>query len=377
MIELIIAGDLSPQKRVAKLIDGGENEKIFGEVQPIITSADYSIVNLEAPIVNGHGKPIEKAGPNLKCSKNVIQSLQYCDFDCVTLANNHFYDYGEEGVLTTFNELKDGGIDYVGAGINLNDASNTLFKTIKGKTFAFVNCCEHEFSIASDETAGSNPLNPIQQYYKIQEAKAKADYIIVIVHGGIEHYQLPTPRMTETYRFFIDAGADAVVNHHQHCYSGYEYYKNRPVVYGLGNFCFDWNGKRNVSWNEGYLLKMQIEDCSISLEAIPYKQCDEEPTIILMKDKMKTQFNDNITSLNNIIQSVDLLSENYEKHVKEKANLGVFTPYSNRYLRALCNRGFLPSFLSTKKILLILNAIKCESLQDKIIRLLEMKHQKK
>ena len=70
--------------------------------------------------------------------------------------------------------LKDGGIDYVGAGTNLKDASNTLFKTVKGKTFAFINCCEHEFSIASDETAGSNPLNPIQQYYKIQEAKANA-----------------------------------------------------------------------------------------------------------------------------------------------------------------------------------------------------------
>lgn len=377
MIELIVAGDLSPQKRAAKLIDGFENEKIFGKVQPIIASVDYSIVNLEAPIVNGPGKPIEKAGPNLKCSNKVIQSLQYCGFDCVTLANNHFYDYGEEGAITTFNELKDGGIDYVGAGTNLKDASNTLFKTVKGKTFAFINCCEHEYSIASDETAGSNPLNPIQQYYKIQEAKAKADYIIVIVHGGIEHYQLPTPRMTETYRFFIDAGADAVVNHHQHCYSGYEYYKNRPIVYGLGNFCFDKNGKIKGSWNEGYLLKLQIEGLSVSLETIPYKQCDEEPTIILMKDEMKAQFKDNITAINNIIQSEDLLSEKYEKHVMEKANLGVFTPYSNRYFKALYNRGFLPSFLSSKKILQILNGIKCESHQDKIIRLLEMKCQKK
>ena len=51
----------------------------------------------------------------------------------------------------------------------------------------------------------------------VEEAKKKADFVLVIVHGGSEHFQLPTPRMQATYRFFVDAGADAVVNHHQHC----------------------------------------------------------------------------------------------------------------------------------------------------------------
>ena len=41
----------------------------------------------------------------------------------------------------------------------------------------------------------------------IAEAKKKADYVIVIVHGGIEGYPLPAPRMQEWYRFFIDSGA--------------------------------------------------------------------------------------------------------------------------------------------------------------------------
>lgn len=43
--------------------------------------------------------------------------------------------------------------------------------------------------------------------------------------------------MQEIYRFFVDIGADAVINHHQHCYSGYEVYKEKPIFYGLGNFC--------------------------------------------------------------------------------------------------------------------------------------------
>ena len=50
-----------------------------------------------------------------------------------------------------------------------------MYKTINNQVFAFINCCEHEFSIASDISGGSNPLNPIVQYYAIQEAKEKAD----------------------------------------------------------------------------------------------------------------------------------------------------------------------------------------------------------
>lgn len=49
-------------------------------------------------------------------------------------------------------------------------------------------------------------MNPIAQYYDMQDASRKADYVIVIFHGGMEHYQFPSPRMQETYRFFIDAG---------------------------------------------------------------------------------------------------------------------------------------------------------------------------
>lgn len=52
------------------------------------------------------------------------------------------------------------------------------------------------------------------------------------MHGGHEHYQLPSLRMQETYRFFIDAGADVVVNHHQHCFSGYEIYNNKYIFMG-------------------------------------------------------------------------------------------------------------------------------------------------
>ena len=156
-----------------------------------------------------------------------------------------------------------------------------LYKQIGKETLAIVNCCEHESSIASDEHGGSNPLNPIAQYYAIQEAKKKADYVLVIMHGGVEHYQLPTPRMRETYRFFIDARADAVINHHQHCYSGYEIYQGKPIFYGLGNLCFDRSDKRGSIWDEGYLVELSFANSLITHRIIPYHQCDAEAKVVM------------------------------------------------------------------------------------------------
>lgn len=275
MISILIAGDYSPMGRVQAAIDKGDFKAVFSEVEKFNASVDYSIVNFETTVADESDSPIYKCGPNLKCSAKSIEALRYAGFDMVTLANNHFYDYGDSSIEKSFAAIEANGLDSVGAGRNIDEASKTFYKKIKDKTVAIINCCEHEFSIATKNHGGCNPLNPIQQYYAIKEAREKADYVIVIVHGGHEHFQLPSLRMKETYRFFIDTGADAVVNHHQHCFSGYEYYKNKPIFYGLGNFCFDEGEDNNDLWYEGYALELGLDENEIKIKLHPYKQCKE------------------------------------------------------------------------------------------------------
>ena len=272
-MKILIAGDYCPRYRVEPILDSGNYSTVFGEVKPIVSKADYSIVNFECPVISKRETPIPKCGPNLKCNENAVKALAYAGFKCVTLANNHFLDQGENGVNDTLRVLTENGIESVGGGKNLKQASQILYKKIDNKILAVINCCENEFSIATDNTAGSNPLNPIQQYYAIKEARNKSDYVLVIVHGGHEHIQLPSLRMVETYRFFIEAGADAVVNHHQHCYGGYEVYKGKLIFYGLSNLCFD---SVPVSyddlWNYGYMVSIDFND-NITFEMFPYLQC--------------------------------------------------------------------------------------------------------
>jgi len=362
-MKILVAGDYRPDNRVTDLFNNKDFETIFGEVKQKTDLADYSIFNLESPVVVGEAKPIAKCGPNLRCDENGIEAIKWAGFDCATLANNHFRDYGDEGVENTINILNKYGIEYFGGGINLEEASKTFYKTIDGQILAIINCCEHEFSIASDKCAGSNPLNPIQQYYAIREAKTKADYVIVIVHGGHEHWQLPSPRMKETYRFFVDAGADVVVNHHQHCYSGYEVYNGKPIFYGLGNF-FYYSSTSNQLWEEGFMVMISI-DAEISFEIIPYKQNAENCCVCLLPNH---QFDTKLEELNEIIKDDTRLKEETDKYYSRSNKLiGSFFEPINVFARKLQLKGFFPSLLQNKQKLFINDYINCESHRDKVL----------
>ena len=369
-MKILVAGDFCPIKRVKPIVENGDYHSIFCELESIIKSADFSIVNYECPAVLGDYPPIKKCGPNLSSSSKGIEAIKYAGFNIATLANNHILDFGAQGLMDTANLCSQYNIDTVGVGKNLEDASKILYKRKDGETLAIINCCEHEFSIAGDDTAGANPLDPIQQYYKIKEAKQSADYVLVIVHGGHEMYQLPSLRMVDTYRFFIEGGADAVINHHQHCFSGYEFYKGKPIVYGLGNFCFD-SSYRNSIWNEGYLAAIDFQVENIYIKIIPYIQNSDNVGIYSIKDQ--TSFNDRIHELNQIIADRQKLQEEQKTYYslsKDGIKLR-FEPYTNRIMKGLRSRNLIPSFLSEKKQVEMLNMVDCESHRDKLLHALK------
>ena len=364
-MRIMIAGDFCPQRRMAQVIESGDFSSVLGQVQELVSAADYSIVNFECAVTKGGEIPIVKQGPNLRCSEKGLDILKWAGFNCVTLANNHFYDYGDEGARNTIERCATLGLDVVGGGMDVKEASTVLYKIIGGKTVAIINCCEHEFSIADDTHGGSNPLNPIRQYYSVVQAKERADYVLVIVHGGHEHWQLPSPRMQETYRFFIDAGADAVVNHHQHCYSGYEIYRGKPIFYGLGNFCFDRAGNWGEKWHEGFLLMLTFDEKGIGHEIFPYHQCLEHPTVELLE---KGSFDERLMELNSIILDKERLIEETRKYyARERDKMSkVFEPCDSRFYLAGKRRGLFPSLISKKRKLLATDLICCESHRDKM-----------
>jgi len=372
MISILFTGDFCPRKRIEQLVSAGNYENIYNDFLPHLQNNDLNITNLECPLTHKRD-PIPKVGPDLFVGEDCIHALKYANFSLVTLSNNHILDQGEAGLLSTIELCKQNNIDYVGAGKNPGEASLPLIKEIKNKKFAFLNFSEHEFSTATDNKAGSNPLNPVKNYYDIRSVRGKADYLIVIIHGGHEGYPLPSPRMVDTYRFFIDAGADMVLGHHSHCFSGYEKYEKGLIFYGLGNFIFDSEKDRNTDFNFGFALRLIFEDEKISSKIIPYKQCNENPGVFLLSNAERINFESRIKELNNIIGDQSLLLQEWKSFTKQmkKSYLVNFEPMNSWIFRFLRHRNLIPGFLSENRKRRMLNKIQCESHRDVLIECLK------
>lgn len=297
-----------------------------------------------------------------------VQVLKRLGFNVFTLANNHLRDYGNQGLINTIEECKKQGILYVGAGHNTEEAKQPLILEKDGQKVGVINVCENESSIATSERPGAAPLDVIEVCERIKTLKQKVDKVLLIVHGGCEHFNLPTPRMKRLYRFFADNGADAIVNHHQHCYNGYEEYNGVPIFYGLGNFYFDNHKKRNCAWNYGLMVQLTFGE-KVSFKIIPIEQCNENPDLIV---KEEGAYDEKINVLNGIIADDKKLEKEFDRFIENhRKPLSAFLPYGNHYLKALYHRGLLPSFLSKKRIVTIENNIRCESHREVLLKFLQ------
>lgn len=364
-MKVSIAGDFSPRHRMPALFDAGKFEQAFGDIKFAFDNSDFNIANFETTIPASGAKAIEKVGPNLSCGQSSIEALKWLGIDTLTLANNHAGDYGPESLLHTIGLLNKSEIAHVGAGCNIDEADEILYLNKDGETLAVVNCCEHEYGIATKDTAGTNPLDAVRQFRTIREARSRADYVLVIVHGGAEGFQLPTPRMQDIYRFFIDAGADAVVNHHQHCCSGIEIYDGKPIFYGLGNFAFD-HPNPSKEWTEGIIATLEFTKDGTSHAYTPYIQFAEKPSVSPVANAK--EFNLKIKELSDIIADRERLEQHVDNYFSDWQSIvrGRLQPYHGRILKSLYSRGFLPSLLSRENKRVIQNMVNCETHRERL-----------
>lgn len=365
-MKIIIGGDVSPSGALNDCIKKGNYDLIAKEVKPLFEDADFSIVNFETVIAEENDIAIEKIGPNLKTIPQVIDLLKWMGVKAVTLANNHVGDYGPSALLKTCRELELNGIQYVGVGSNKQSAAKPLLIKKEDVTVSVINCCEHEYGSVEEGKFGSNLLNPIQLFYDISNAKQSADHVIVIVHGGPENFSLPSMRMQDTYRFLIDCGADAVINGHQHCISGVEIYKNKPIYYGIGNLLFyPREPEVPIGWTEGMMVELNITADRIAHHYIPYTQCKNSLSIELLHNK--TAFDLRVKELSDIIKDRKKLEEYVNDYYKKSISSidRKIQPWNGRIMRGLYSRGLLPPIIKKQSLRRIENVVNCESHLDK------------
>lgn len=361
-IKLLITGDLVLEQayNATKLLNQ--------DMVDLFASSDINVVNLEAPITTTNEKSL-KIGLNIKGDReSTEQVLKVLKIDVVTLANNHILDYGTQGVKDTLEFCRENHIQTVGAGMDIKEASKTLFLDTEEGKIALVNFAENEFTAATGTSAGFNPMDVIDNVNQIKEAKKHADYVFVIIHGGHEYYKLPSPRMQKQYRFYAEQGADLIVGHHTHCINGYEIHKEVPIYYSLGNFLFPKMYTKNKDWNTGLILQVRLSEKIIKTELIPIRFEPKTEEIFLLGSEERMKIKDEISKLNNIIKDSGLLLENWSAYVasKRESFLSLWSPvafFRNRYTEFL-QRKTKFFFINRKGIAYYLNQMRCEAHYD-------------
>jgi hypothetical protein len=372
-MKVFVVGDFYPSFELKKQLLRIEPRNIFGKFYNIIHESDLAVVNLESPLTS-HNKSIIKTGPALKADKVFADFLKKSGFTLATLANNHIMDYGTKGLEDTIEALKEVGMGYVGAGGAIDIAKQPYIYTCKeGKRIAVLNISENEWSTTKSNDPGAAGFDTISNFYSIQAAKTKADFVILITHGGHENHHLPSKSFRDLLRFFVDAGADAIVNHHTHCISGYEIYKGKPIYYSIGNFLFDKKSSDLSNWNKGLAVQIDFsEDHITSNHHIFYQSVNNKSFELLEGDVAEKELK-KLDELSATIQSDDdLVREflNYREKSKKYYSINI-EPHSNRVIQALQNRKFLPSLWSNRKKLFLLNMLRCESHREMLIEQLE------
>ncbi len=265
---ICIAGDWAPI-RLFKTIMETRPESVYGDLLPILKSADLSIANLECPL-SDRGEPVIKSGAVFKGESKHINALTCVPFDAVTLANNHVFDYGMDAFTDTLNILKQNNVQWTGAGMSLEEASDPLVIDVNGTKIAIVNFSEGEDLTSAGKGPGVMGWNLEVVEKTIQTLRSKVDFIIVISHCGIEYIPFPPPYVANAFKQMTRAGADVVIGHHPHVPQGIEFYKGKPIIYSLGNFAF--YQPTDLYYRKlGYLVNLGINKNSlVSLKLVPY-----------------------------------------------------------------------------------------------------------
>ncbi len=227
----------------------------FSGVSSILQQNNFNLANLESPITNDC--PEGKTGTFTFCGDSqFLPQLKQNKF-IFNLANNHIFNYGQNGFDQTEKFLDTENIGYVYSHTNKSEFYQTQIDGIK-------------FGILGFDLI-SNPQYPQQKIIDlILKYDSQVDWLIISIHWGNEYLpQAESWRINLAHKM-IDAGADIVHGHHPHVLQPSEIYQGKLIFYSLGNFIFDQNWSTETSTSQIINLKLTKNEI-IDQQIIPLK----------------------------------------------------------------------------------------------------------
>lgn len=266
-LTISIVGDLmSHQSQInnAKVNDSTYDYKpSFAVIKPYLSSADFTIANLETTFA-GPGQDYT-GYPGFNTPDAFAEAIKYAGIDMVVTANNHSTDTRDKGLLRTLDVLNKYALAHTGTFKSQEDRDSIRVYNLNGIKLAVLN---YTYGVNGSLPSKPYMLNLIDTALirrDIESARAKgSDVVLVYYHYGQENAVEPTYAQKRQVKFAIDAGADIIIGAHSHVLSKMEYYKADTsakvdsgfVAWGLGNFI------SNQYWrytDAGVILDISLE----------------------------------------------------------------------------------------------------------------------
>jgi poly-gamma-glutamate synthesis protein (capsule biosynthesis protein) len=285
---------------VEQLMNELGDEYPFEKVHDDMQRVDAVVANLEGPITIPHEKT-----PNFSTHFNFDQKtaaiLYQHNIRYVSLGNNHTYDYGDEGFITTQRVLAQAGIGSFGHPQN-NDAEYVLDAVVgnDGKRIIFISF--NFFNPAFDE---SQALATVAAWAE-RKQKNQADkniFIATTVHGGTEYDLRSNSSQQHLYRALIDAGSNVVIAHHPHVVQEIEKYNGAYIFYSLGNFIFDQYFSKDTQ--QGLAIQMTLKGDEVTYDLMPVASVRSQPSF--MHDAARTTFLEALAARSSVELYQDIL----------------------------------------------------------------------
>ncbi|KKI94194.1 capsular biosynthesis protein [Bacillus sp. SA1-12] len=274
----------------------------------IFQKDDLTTVNLETTLTNATTRADKKF--TFKGDPSYAKILEQGGIEAVNLANNHIYDYLEEGFEDTISSLNKEKIGYFGY-------DHQFVTTIKGVKIGALGYegWEDTPEIRNKVEADINSMR-----------EDGVELVLVHYHWGTERQYVPNDSQKSLARFTIDSGADLILGHHPHVVQGIEEYNGKFIVYSLGNFMF--GGNRNPSDKDTFVFqqtfylekgeltdKKEINIVPFSISSVSDRN-NYQPT--LLSDSESGRVMQKIINVSNEIEDSSWLV--YEKDYQEASN---------------------------------------------------------
>jgi poly-gamma-glutamate capsule biosynthesis protein CapA/YwtB (metallophosphatase superfamily) len=211
------------------------------------------IVNLETSVTTS-----DQAAPkgiNYRMHPANVGVLSAARVDCAVLANNHVLDWGVQGLCETMDTLAAAGIRVAGAGrsrataeapaiIPVDQDHRVLVFAFGGHDSGVPAAWQASGAQAGVSWLGDYSMRTVAHVAKIVRAyKRSGDVIVASIHWGSNWgYEIPHDHRAFAHGLIDKAAVDVVYGHSSHHAKAIEVYRERPILYGCGDFINDYEG---------------------------------------------------------------------------------------------------------------------------------------